>query len=160
MASPRINQQILSSTVRVVEESGNNLGIMKFSDALTKAQSESKDLIEIVPNVTPPVCKIMEWGKFLYEQKKSSKPQKTPDWKEFQFNINIDPHDLATKARQITKLLDKKHPIRVIIKFRGRELEHMNLGHQVIKDLQTLLPNYKIEIPKQEEKQLITSIRP
>ena len=69
----RVNRQILAPSVRVIEESGNNLGTMKFNDALEKAQSEGKDLIEIVPNALPPVCKIMEMGKYMYEQKKGQK---------------------------------------------------------------------------------------
>jgi translation initiation factor IF-3 len=156
----RVNRQILAPSVRVIEESGNNLGTMKFNDALEKAQSEGKDLIEIVPNALPPVCKIMEMGKYMYEQKKGQKVTKSPSLKEFQFSINIDHHDLETKARQIETLLDKKHPIKVIVRFRGRELAHMERGFQIISELQKLLPKYTIDSAKQEEKQLITSIRP
>lgn len=156
----RVNRQILAPVVRVIEESGNNIGTMSFNSALEKAQLEGKDLIEIVPTATPPVCKIMEWGKYQYEQKKAQKPQKTPEWKEFQFNINIDPHDLQTKAHQMEKLLSKKHPIKVVVRFRGREMAHMEHGFKIIADLQTLLPKYTIDPAKQEDRQLITSIRP
>ena len=156
----RVNRQILAPVVRVIEETGNNIGTMSFNDALEKAQSEGKDLIEIVPTATPPVCKITEWGKYQYEQKKAQKPQKTPEWKEFQFNINIDTHDLQTKAHQMEKLLSKKHPIKIIVRFRGREMAHMGNGFKVIAALQALLPRYTIDPAKQEDKQLITNIRP
>jgi translation initiation factor IF-3 len=156
----RVNRQILAPTVRVIEESGNNLGIMNFRDALDKAQVEGKDLIEIVPTAVPPVCKIMERGKFLYEQKKAQKPQKTPVQKEFQFNINIATHDLEIKAHHIKQLLEKGHPIKIVVRFRGREMAHISNGFQIILNLQKLLPDYEIPQAKQEEKQLITNIRP
>jgi translation initiation factor IF-3 len=156
----RVNLQILAKQVRVIDDLGANLGIMATSEALILASEVEKDLIEISPTAIPPVCKIMEYGKFLYETKKATKPQKNPELKEFRFKINIDRHDLETKASQIKKLLEKGHPIRVVIRFFGRENAHKDAGYELINDLKALLTEYTFNDAKQEDKQIVTGIRP
>lgn len=155
----KINSQITAKNVRVLDEQGNNLGILSISEALKRATAEDKDLVEIVSTSNPPVCKIIEWGKFKYEQKKAVKPVKTPEQKEFRFNINIDPHDLGVKANQIKALLEKKHPIKIVVKFHGREIAHQEMGHEIVAQLKALLPNAIFENTKLEDKQLITNLR-
>lgn len=156
----KINKQISAKTVLVVDEHGQKLGTYLTEDAIIKAQSEAKDLIEIVGNVSPPVCKIIELGKFQYEQRKQQKHQKrAPELKEFQFGINIDPHDLRIKADQMSKLLSKHHPIRVVVKFRGREIEKKNLGYELIENLKLILPKAIFDTVRAEEKTLVTNVR-
>ena len=158
--STRINRQITTQQVRVIDNSGTNLGPMSLSNALAIASQAQLDLIEIVPNVIPPVCKIMEYGKFMYEQKKSHKQQKTPELKEFRFNVNIDTHDLQIKANQIAELLGKKHPIKIVVRFRGREISHKETGTELLTNLKSLLSAYTFEPIVYEDKQLLTSIKP
>jgi translation initiation factor IF-3 len=158
--SIKINHQITASSVRVIDSAGVNIGTMLLTAALAKAIAEEKDLIEIVPTAIPPVCKIMEYGKYQYEQKKAQKPQKTPAPKEFRFSVNIDPHDLKIKADHIIELLIKGHLIRIAIIFRGREITHKDNGIAVLEQLKTLIPLYTFDPVKQEDKQLITTVRP
>lgn len=155
-----INKQISAKQIRVLDDEGNLLGILPFSEGLKLAEQAGKDLIEIAPTANPPVCKIIEYGKFLYEQKKAIKPQKTPELKEFRFNVNIAIHDLQTKSAQIYKLLEKGHPIRIIVRFHGREIAHQDNGYIVINTLKLLLKEFVFNEIKQEEKQLVTMIRP
>lgn len=158
--STRINRQILSKQIRVIDDQGNNLGVLAFAQGLEIAEKAGMDLIEISPNANPPVCKVMEYGKFLYEQKKAVKPQKNPEQKEFRFNVNIDPHDLATKTSQMRKLLEKGHPIHVVVRYHGREIAHKDTGYEVVNDLKASLKEFPFSEVKLEEKQLVTNIRP
>lgn len=155
----RINKQITAHNVMVIDEDGNRLGTMTTKQAIEKAEADFKDLIEVSSSSSPPVCKIMEYGKFVYEQKKVQKQPKSPEMKEFRFGINIDTHDLQTKAKHITELLDKKHPIRVVIRFKGRENARIDSGHVVIDKLKLLVANGNFSTTTQEDKTLVTTIR-
>ncbi|HEV3408972.1 MAG TPA: translation initiation factor IF-3 [Chthoniobacterales bacterium] len=131
----RVNGRIRAREVRVIMGStGEQLGIMKLSDALRKAQSIGLDLVEVAPTANPPVCKIVDFGKFRYDlskQEKSSKGSGTK-LKEIKFRVNIDEHDYLTKLRHGEEFLDKGNKVRVQLQFRGREMAHQEFGMQLM----------------------------
>jgi translation initiation factor IF-3 len=117
--------------VRVIVASTNQqLGIMKIQDALRAAQAEGLDLVEVAPNANPPVCRIVDYGKYRYELAKQEKDKKTnaTKLKEIKFRVNIDEHDYLTKLRHAEAFLDKSNKVRVNLQFRGREMAHQELG--------------------------------
>ena len=114
--------------------SGEQLGVMKLSDALRKAQSLGLDLVEVAPTANPPVCKIVDFGKFRYDISKQEKDKKTTGTKlkEIKFRVNIDDHDYFTKIRHGEEFLDKGNKVRVQLQFRGREMAHQEFGMQLM----------------------------
>ena len=114
--------------------SGEQLGVMKLSDALRKAQGLGLDLVEVAPTANPPVCKIVDFGKFRYDIAKQEKEKKTAGTKlkEIKFRVNIDEHDYMTKIRHGEAFLDKGNKVRVQLQFRGREMAHQEFGMQLI----------------------------
>src|SRR3954465_766215 len=114
--------------------SGEQLGVMKLSDALRKAQSLGLDLVEVAPTANPPVCKIVDFGKFRYDISKQEKDKKTSGTKlkEIKFRVNIDAHDYMTKIRHGEEFLDKGNKVRVQLQFRGREMAHQEFGMQLM----------------------------
>src|SRR4051794_14125042 len=114
--------------------SGEQLGVMKLSDALRKAQSLGLDLVEVAPTATPPVCKIVDFGKFRYDISKQEKDKKASGTKlkEIKFRVNIDDHDYLTKIRHGEQFLDKGNKVRVQLQFRGREMAHQEFGMQLM----------------------------
>jgi translation initiation factor IF-3 len=114
--------------------SGEQLGVMKLSDALRKAQSLGLDLVEVAPTANPPVCKIVDFGKFRYDISKQEKDKKTSGTKlkEIKFRVNIDDHDYLTKIRHGEEFLDKGNKVRVQLQFRGREMAHQEFGMQLM----------------------------
>jgi len=114
--------------------SGEQLGVMKLSDALRKAQSLGLDLVEVAPTANPPVCKIVDFGKFRYDISKQEKDKKTSGTKlkEIKFRVNIDDHDYLTKIRHGEGFLDKGNKVRVQLQFRGREMAHQEFGMQLM----------------------------
>ncbi len=114
--------------------SGEQLGVMKLSDALRKAQSLGLDLVEVAPTANPPVCKIVDFGKFRYDIAKQEKEKKTSGTKlkEIKFRVNIDGHDYMTKIRHAEAFLDKGNKVRVQLQFRGREMAHQEFGMQLM----------------------------
>ncbi|MCQ2495428.1 MAG: translation initiation factor IF-3 [Lachnospiraceae bacterium] len=131
-----INEQIRDKEIRLIGENGEQLGIMSAKDALVKAQEAELDLIKIAPTAKPPVCKIADYSKFLYElkrkQKEAKKNQKVTEVKEIRLTPNIDENDLNTKANQARKFLQHGDKVKVSLKFRGREMAHMNLGKEIL----------------------------
>lgn len=131
-----INEQIRDKEVRVIGENGEQLGIMSAKDAQKLAQDAELDLVKIAPNATPPVCRIVDYGKFRYEQmrkeKEAKKKQKIIDIKEIRFSPNIDKNDLNTKINQARKFLSKGDKVKVSVRFRGRELAHMEIGKEIL----------------------------
>jgi len=113
---------------------GEQLGVMKLSDALRKAQSLGLDLVEVAPTANPPVCKIVDFGKFRYDISKQEKDKKTSGTKlkEIKFRVNIDDHDYLTKIRHGEGFLDKGNKVRVQLQFRGREMAHQEFGMQLM----------------------------
>jgi translation initiation factor IF-3 len=118
--------------VRVIlASSGQQLGVMKIQDALRKANELGLDLVEVAPNAEPPVCRIVDFGKFKYEQAKNDKDKKgnaAAKMKEIKFRVNVAQHDYETKLRHAEEFLDKGNKVRVLLQFRGREMAHQELG--------------------------------
>lgn len=118
----------------IVGSTGQQLGVMKLNDALKHAQSLGLDLVEVAPTAQPPVCRIVDYGKFKYEQSKHDKEKRSAGskLKEIKFRVNIDEHDYETKMRHGEEFLDKGNKVRVQLQFRGREMAHQELGMQLM----------------------------
>ena len=133
-----INEQIRDREVRVVSESGEQLGIMSAREAMKLAQEAELDLVKIAPTAKPPVCKIIDYGKYRYEQarkeKEAKKKQKTIEIKEVRLSPNIDVNDLNTKNNAARKFIEKGNKVKVTLRFRGREMAHMNASKHILDD--------------------------
>ena len=120
-----------------MDASGEMLGVMSTKDAMRRAQGDGLDLVEIAPNADPPVCRIMDFGKYKYEQsikrKKARKNQQSRSVKEVKFHANVGEHDYDTKVRHLQEFLEKGHKVKVTLTFRGRENAHRELGFELIK---------------------------
>ena len=131
-----INEQIKDKEVRVVGENGDQLGIMSADQALKLAISQDNDLVKIAPNANPPVVKIMDYGKYRFEQtkreKEARKKQQTFSLKEMRLSATIDQHDLAIKAKNVAKFLKDGDKVKISIRFRGRQLSHTEQGKKVM----------------------------
>lgn len=131
-----INEQICHSEVRVINKDGEQLGVMSVKKALGLARDEGLDLVNISPNAKPPVCRIVDYGKLRYElerkEKESRKKQKITEVKEIQLSPNIDSNDLQTKMNHAKKFLDKGNKVKVVLRFRGRELKHLEHSRHVL----------------------------
>ncbi|HSQ88957.1 translation initiation factor IF-3 [Romboutsia sp.] len=131
-----INEQIRDKEVRLISDSGEQLGVIATKEAQAMANSKNLDLVMISPNANPPVCKIMDFGKFKYEQarkeKESKKKQKVINIKEVRLRPGIEENDLNTKANNAIKFLKKGDKVKVELRFRGRELGHKDIGKQVM----------------------------
>ena len=131
-----MNERIRAREVRVIDDESGQLGIMPPFEALKKARERGLDLVEISPTATPPVCKIMDYGKFLYEQEKkeraAKKKQKVITVKEVKFSINVDDHDYETKKNHVLRFLGEGDKVKASLRFRGREMAHRNLGRDMI----------------------------
>ena len=138
-----INEQIRDKEVRVISEDGEQLGIMTSKEALKLAEEAGVDLIKIAPTAKPPVCKIMDFGKYRYEQtrreKEAKKKQKTIEVKEVRLSPNIDTNDLNTKVNMARKFLVKGDKVKVTLRFRGRELAHVNTSKAILDQFAELL---------------------
>ena len=131
----RVNGRIRAREIRVIMGStSEQLGVMKLSDALRKAQSLGLDLVEIAPTANPPVCKIIDFGKFRYDVSKQTKDKRPSGskLKEIKFRVNIDEHDYLTKIRHGEEFLDRGNKVRVQLQFRGREMAHQEFGMQLV----------------------------
>ncbi|MEM7498546.1 MAG: translation initiation factor IF-3 [Pseudomonadota bacterium] len=163
---PRVNRAIRVPQIRLIDENGDNVGVVRPEEAVSMAEEVGLDLVEISPNASPPVCKIMDFGKFKYEtQKKAAearKKQKVIEVKEVKFRPNIDTHDYDVKMRSVTKFLGEGDKVKVTLRFRGREMAHQELGrdllHRVADDIVEL---GKVEsMPKLEGRQMTMVIAP
>ncbi|MCS7201664.1 MAG: translation initiation factor IF-3 [Dictyoglomus sp.] len=142
----RVNERIRVREVRVVGEDGRQLGIMPIEQALRIARERNLDLVEVAPNANPPVCKIMDYGKFKYEQarkeKENKKSQKAIEVKEIKIRPNIEEHDYQVKLRKIREFLEKGYKVRLVILFRGRQLIYKEWGdkllERILKDIEDL----------------------
>ena len=127
-----INEQIIDKEIRVIGNDGSQLGIMSARDAQKLANEQELDLVKIAPQATPPVCKIMNYGKYRFEQakrdKEAKKNQHVIEIKEIRLSLNIDTHDFETKGNQAIKFLKSGNKIKVSIRFRGREMGHQDIG--------------------------------
>ena len=131
-----INEQIRDREVRLIGEDGARMGVMSIKEAMRLAREADLDLVKIAPNAKPPVCKIVDYGKFRYEQmrreKEAKKKQKVTEVKEIRLSPNIDMNDLNTKANMAKKFLTKGDKVKVSLRFRGREMAHVNVGKQIL----------------------------
>jgi len=139
----RKNEHIRAAEVRLIDSDGTMLGIVSVREALAKAREKELDLVEIAPNAQPPVCKILEYSKYIYEQGKKSKDakkkQKAVSLKEIRLKSRIASHDLEVKVKQIEGFLKKKDMVRVSVVFYGRENQHKDIGFTMLDDMKTRL---------------------
>ncbi|HEY2038701.1 MAG TPA: translation initiation factor IF-3 [Edaphobacter sp.] len=137
----RTNERIRAREIRVIDENGEQLGVMVPFEALKIARERSLDLVEISPNAVPPVCKIQDYGKFLYEKDKSDraarKKQKVIVIKEVKFSVTVDEHDYQTKKNQATRFLNEGDKVKASLRFKGRQMAHRDLGYKIINRLIT-----------------------
>ncbi len=163
---PKSNFKITSNEVQVITSDGQNLGILNLNEAINKAKSEGLDLIEIAPNAKPPVCKIMDMGKFKYDQQKKAnkakKKQKKIELKEIKLRPVTEVHDYTFKIRNAQKFLSKGDKVKFTIRFKGRELQHSHLGNELMDKIkQDIQEIGKVESqPKFEGKQMTMVIQP
>ena len=143
-----INEKIRDREVRVIGEDGAQLGVMQTADAMKLAQEAELDLVKIVPGAKPPVCKIVDYGKYKYEQirkdKEARKKQKIVEIKEIRLSPNIDTNDLNTKTSAARKFLEKGNKVKVTLRFRGREMAHMSSSRHILDDFAVALADISI----------------
>ena len=135
----RINDRIRAREVRVIDENGEQLGIMAPYEALRIARERALDLVEVSPNAVPPVCRIQDYGRYLYEKEKSEraarKKQKVITIKEVKFSVTVDEHDYQTKKNQAVRFLNEGDKVKASLRFRGRQMAHRELGYNIINRL-------------------------
>nr|WP_246100697.1 translation initiation factor IF-3 [Palleronia caenipelagi] len=152
--------------MRLIGPEGENVGVVTPERAMTLANAAGLDLVEISPNANPPVCKIMDFGKFKYEQQKreseARKKQKTIEVKEVKFRPNTDTHDYGVKMRNVFKFLENGDKVKVTLRFRGREMAHQNLGRELLERVAEDTKEIgKVEnFPKMEGRQMVMMIGP
>ncbi len=138
-----INEQIRDKEVRVIAENGDQLGVMPVKEAMKLAQEAELDLVKIAPKAQPPVCKIIDYGKYRYElarkEKEAKKKQKTVEVKEVRISPNIDTNDLNTKVNNAKKFIAKGNKVKVTLRFRGREMAHMQQSKHILDDFAEML---------------------
>ena len=144
-----INEEIRDKEVRLIGVDGKMIGIMAIEEALKAAEEANLDLVNISPKAEPPVCRIMDYGKYRFEQEKKQKEQKknqkTTEMKEMRLSATIDTHDMEVKAKNVQKFLDSGNKVRVSIRFRGRQLAHTSSGNNVMNEFLTMLENCTVE---------------
>jgi len=147
----RVNEQIRAAEVRLIGENGEQLGIMPSREALRVARERGFDLVEVAPNAAPPVCRLLNYSKFKYEQAKKEKlarkHRKVGELSEVRMRPRIDPHDMECKIKHIKRLLEKGDKVKVMITFRGREIIHPDLGHKLLQKVIDSLEAVKVERP-------------
>ena len=163
---PRVNDRIRAPEIRLIGAEGENLGVQPPRRAMELAEQAGLDLVEISPNANPPVCKIMDFGKFKYEQQKreseARKKQKIIEVKEVKFRPGTDIHDYDVKMRNVLKFLEKGDKVKITLRFRGREMAHQNLGRELLERVADDVKELgKVEnMPKMEGRQMIMMIGP
>ncbi|MGX9846684.1 translation initiation factor IF-3 [Limimaricola litoreus] len=163
---PRINDRIRVAEIRLIGQNGENIGVVTPERGLTLAEEAGLDLVEISPNAVPPVCKIMDFGKFKYEtQKKEAearKNQKTFEIKEVKFRPNTDSNDYGVKMRNVLRFLEGGDKVKVTLRFRGREMAHQELGRELLERVASDVSEIgKVEnMPKMEGRQMVMMIGP
>ena len=165
-SGPRYDEYIQSDKVRVIDENGENIGVMYTKEATEQAAGVGLNLVEVSPNADPPVCKFLDVGKYRFEaQKKANlarKSQKTQDIKEVKMRPNIDTHDYDVKMRNVFKFIDNGDKVKITLRFRGREMAHQNLGMDLLKRVQDDTEEVaKIEaFPRLEGRQMLMVLSP
>lgn len=163
---PRINNQIDAASIRLIGATGDMLGVVSLAEGIRLAEQAGLDLVEISPNAEPPVCKILDYGKYKYEAQKKAhearRKQKVINIKEIKLRPMIDKHDLEIKMRNVMQFLRDGDKVKITMRFRGREMAHSELGMQVLEKVQeTLGEECKVEqAPKFEGRQIIMTVAP
>ena len=162
----RVNLQIRNEEVRVLLDDGEQLGVMKTQDAINVAKDRKMDLVEIAPNNNPPVCKIIDYGKFKYQEQKkkneAKKKQKTIETKEIKIRPGTGEHDYQVKIKSANKFIKEGNRVKFSLRFKGREMEHSNLGIEMLKRVkQDLIEVIRVEMePKIEGRQAFLVVAP
>ncbi|HLY57590.1 MAG TPA: translation initiation factor IF-3 [Stellaceae bacterium] len=163
---PRVNEEINLPRVRLVDAKGNMVGVVSRNDALTMAMDAGLDLVEVSPNADPPVCKILDYGKFKYEEQKKKnearKKQKVTEVKEIKLRPGIFDHDYQTKMKSMVKFFEEGDKVKVTLRFRGREMAHPELGMEVLNRVRDDLGEVaKVEqVPRMEGRQMTMVLSP
>ncbi|MBI4183505.1 MAG: translation initiation factor IF-3 [Proteobacteria bacterium] len=163
---PRVNDEIGAAKVRLVGPNGEMVGVVKLEEALKSAEGYGLDLVEIAPTADPPVCKILDFGKYKYEVQKKKhearKRQKTIDIKEIKLRPNIDVHDYEVKMRNMRRFLEEGDKVKVTLRFRGREMVHQELGAKVLDRVRDDVDDLaKVEqFPRMEGRQMVMVMAP
>ncbi|WP_137679869.1 translation initiation factor IF-3 [Aurantiacibacter suaedae] len=165
-SGPKYDNFIQANKVRVIDDQGENIGVMYTNEAIEQAQGLGLNLVEVSPNADPPVCKFLDVGKHRYEaQKKANaqrKTQKTQDIKEIKMRPNIDDHDYDVKMKAMHKFIDNGDKVKVTLRFRGREMAHQHLGMDLLKRVQEdMAEGAKVEAyPRLEGRQMLMVLAP
>ena len=155
-----INRQIKAREVQLIGENGEKLGVISFNEALEKAEEKNLDLVLVAPNATPVVCKIMNYGKYKFEQakkeKEAKKKQKIQETKELRITPNIEEHDFGFKAKNAKKFIEDGNKVKITVRFRGRELNNIKMGENVLNDFAKELEDVAVveKAPKLEGKNM------
>ncbi|MBY0407745.1 MAG: translation initiation factor IF-3 [Rickettsiales bacterium] len=163
---PRVNSEIRSDSIRLVDQNGNMIGVVQVGEGMRMAEAAGLDLVEISPTAKPPVCKILDYGKYKYEAQKKAhdarKKQKVIQIKEIKLRPTIDKHDLEIKIRNVMGFLDEGDKVRITLCFRGREMDHSEIGMKILEKVQEALKDHsKIEnSPRIEGKQIVMLVGP
>ena len=163
---PRTNRDIRAVQVQLIDAEGKNQGVVNLADAQRQAEEVGLDLVEIVPNATPPVCKILDFGKYRFlEQKKSAearKRQKVVEIKEIKLRPGIDDHDYDVKMRSVRRFFEEGDKVKVTLRFRGREMAHQDIGFKLLQRVKNeTAPIAKVEAePSMEGRQMIMVLAP
>lgn len=162
----RVNRQIRADKVRVVDSDGEMVGVLSVDEAMEMAQEAGMDLVEVSPNADPPVCKILDYGKYKYEAQKRAnearKKQKVIHLKEVKMRPNIDSHDYEVKMRNVRKFLEAGDKVKLTIRFRGREMAHQELGMELLQKVEQEIEELgKVDQrPKMEGRQMMMVLSP
>ena len=163
---PRVNEEIRVPQVRLIDQDGEMMGVLSARDAMLKAFAVGLDLVEISPNADPPVCKILDYGKFKYEQQKkrneAKKKQKVIEIKEIKVRPNIDENDYQVKMRAMKSFIEEGDKVKVTLRFRGREMAHQDIGVRVLERIRAEMDvSTKVEqMPRLENRQMVMVLSP
>ena len=163
---PRVNEMIDAENVRVVGVDGEMIGVISVDEGIELASNAGFDLVEVSPNANPPVCKILDYGKYKYEEQKrrneARKKQKIIEVKEIKLRPNIDQHDYQVKMKAVRKFIDGGDKVKITLRFRGREMAHVELGTDLLSRVQEDIDDFaKIEsMPKMEGRQMTMILAP
>jgi len=162
----RRNEDITAPNVRLVGPDGDQIGIRSLADAIALAEEQSMDLVEIAPQAVPPVCRIMDWGKFRFEEQKKTqaqrKKQKQVQIKEIKFRPGTDDHDYDVKMRNLKRFIEEGNKVKVTLRFRGREMAHQELGRDLLKRIESdMTGEVTVEqFPRMEGRQMVMMLAP
>ena len=163
---PRVNEEIRIPQVRLIDQDGEMQGVLTVREAMQRAYAVGLDLVEISPNADPPVCKILDFGKFKYEQQKkkneAKKKQKVIEIKEIKVRPNIDENDYQVKMRAMKSFIEEGDKVKVTLRFRGREMAHQEIGVRVLERIKNEMdPVSKVEqMPRMENRQMVMVLTP